>query len=70
VGSPSGYGAVAGEVGIDAYLADVVAGRRRDPTVSVQLGVGFEARGAIAGYLEDPICAGYGVLLVKPRSNP
>jgi GNAT superfamily N-acetyltransferase len=68
VGSPSGYGAVAAEVGIDEYVADVVAKRRRDPTLSMQLGFGFEPRGVIASYLDDPGCGDYGVLLVLPRS--
>jgi GNAT superfamily N-acetyltransferase len=69
VGMPSGYGALAGAMTAEAYLADVVAGARVDPTISVQLRIGFEVRGLIAGYIDDPVCAGYGVVLVLPAER-
>jgi hypothetical protein len=46
-----------------------VAGARRDPTVSVQMGIGFEPRGLLADYIDDPVCGGYGVLLVLPAAR-
>jgi GNAT superfamily N-acetyltransferase len=69
VGMPSGYGALADAMSAEAYLAEVVAGTRRDPTISVQMGVGFEARGLIEGFIDDPVCAGYGVVLVLPAER-
>jgi GNAT superfamily N-acetyltransferase len=69
VGMPSGYGAVADTISAEQYLVEVVAGTRRDPTISVQLHIGFQARGLIAGYIDDPVCAGYGVVLVLPTEQ-
>jgi len=69
VGMPSGYGAVSGEMSAEDYYAEVVAGTRRDPTVSVQMKIGFEPRRLIPGYIDDPVCGGYGVLLVLPAAR-
>jgi len=69
VGSPSGYGAVKAAMSIEAYYAELLAGRREDPTLSAQLRIGFEPRGVIADYLDDPICDGYGVVLVLPAER-
>jgi GNAT superfamily N-acetyltransferase len=67
VGMPSGYGAVKDQIGARDYVDQVIAGTRFDPTLSVQLKIGFTARRLIAGYIDDPVCAGYGVVLVLPR---
>jgi GNAT superfamily N-acetyltransferase len=69
VGMPSGYGAVKHEMSAEAYYADFVAGRRADPTLSAQRKIGFEPRGLIPGYINDPICDGYGVVLVLPAER-
>ena len=69
VGMPSGYGALAGAMPCEAYVGEVVRGERVDPTISAQLRVGFEARGVIPGYIQDPVCAGYGVVLVLPAER-
>jgi predicted N-acetyltransferase YhbS len=69
VGMPSGYGALAGVTSCEDYVADVVRGARVDPTISAQLAVGFEARGVLPGYIQDPVCAGYGVVLVLPAER-
>jgi GNAT superfamily N-acetyltransferase len=69
VGMPSGYGALAGTMRAEDYYADVVAGTRRDPTLSMQMKIGFSPRGLIAGYIDDPVCAGYGVVLVLPAEQ-
>ena len=69
VGMPSGYGAVADRMSAEDYYAEVVAGTRRDPTVSVQMKIGFEPRRLIAGYIDDPVCGGYGVVLVLPADR-
>ncbi len=69
VGMPSGYGAVKQTMTAEAYYAELVSGARRDPTVSAQMKIGFEPRGLIAGYIDDPVCDGYGVLLVLPAAR-
>jgi GNAT superfamily N-acetyltransferase len=58
------YGAVKDRVSPEQYYADVIAGRRRDSTLSMQLGVGFEPRALLANYLNDPASDNYSVLLV------
>jgi GNAT superfamily N-acetyltransferase len=67
VGMPSGYGAVKDTISARDYVDQVVAGARFDPTLSVQLKIGFTPRRLIAGYIDDPVCAGYGVVLVLPK---
>jgi GNAT superfamily N-acetyltransferase len=69
VGMPSGYGAVKAQVSAARYYAEVVSGARVDPTVSAQMQIGFEPRGLIAGYIDDPVCDGYGVVLVLPAAR-
>ncbi len=69
VGMPSGYGAVKHELSAEQYYAELLAGEREDPTVSAQRRVGFELRGLLADYLDDPVCDGYGVVLVLPAER-
>jgi len=69
VGMPSGLGAVKGTITAAQYYDELVRGVRDDPTISAQRAVGFEPRGLIAGYIDDPVCDGYGVLLVLPAAN-
>lgn len=69
VGMPSGLGAVKGTISAQAYYDEVVRGERKDPTISAQLKVGFEPRGLIEGYIDDPVCDGYGVVLVLPADQ-
>ncbi len=66
VGMPSGYGAVAHEISAEQYYAELASGARTDPTISAQLRIGFTPRGLIPGYIDDPVCARYGVVLVLP----
>jgi hypothetical protein len=54
---------------IETYYAELLAGARTDPTVSAQMRIGFEPRGIIPGYLSDPVCAGYGIVLVLPANR-
>ena len=63
-GMLSGYGAVKHRMTAEQYYEALVEGRLSDPTVSMQRRVGFELRGLIANYLQDPICGNYGVLTV------
>ncbi|HUQ03768.1 MAG TPA: GNAT family N-acetyltransferase [Kofleriaceae bacterium] len=69
VGMPSGYGALERTMSAEQYYAELVSGQREDPTVSAQRRVGFEPRGLLANYLDDPVCAGYGVVLVLPAER-
>jgi GNAT superfamily N-acetyltransferase len=69
VGMPSGYGAVKHEIRADDYYAELVAGTRSDPTISAQQAIGFELRGLLRNYLDDPVCDGYGVVLVLPAER-
>jgi GNAT superfamily N-acetyltransferase len=64
VGMLRGYGAVKKEMSAQEYYDSLLRGERKDPTISAQMSVGFEPRGLIADYLNDPVCDNYGVLLV------
>jgi hypothetical protein len=48
-----GYGGVAAVMSPDAYVAEVVAGARRDPVLSVHLKDGWTVVKAIRGYMQD-----------------
>jgi 4-aminobutyrate aminotransferase/(S)-3-amino-2-methylpropionate transaminase len=62
-GMISGYGAVRGEMSAEEYVDGVVSGRIKDPTLSMQLGIGFEPRALLANYLNDPVSDNYSVLI-------
>jgi 4-aminobutyrate aminotransferase/(S)-3-amino-2-methylpropionate transaminase len=64
-----GYGEVKDRISARDYYDDVVAGRWADPTLSMQLKVGFEPRALLENYLSDPVCDGYSVLLVLPAEK-
>src|SRR5688500_8642602 len=64
VALPSGYGSVAREVAIEAYVGGVVRGTRADAPLTVPMRRGYEVYGIIPGYVDDPACADYGVFLV------
>ena len=63
VGMPSGYGKVSSSVPFDDYYAQLLRGELFDPTVSVQLKMGFEPEAVIANHLEDPKCGNYGIMM-------
>ena len=58
-----GYGAVAGLLTPREYVADVVMGKRTDPTLSFQLANGFVVLDVVPGYIEDPDSGGFATLL-------
>jgi GNAT superfamily N-acetyltransferase len=64
VGMLYGFSEVCRDMGIDAYYEELALGRRSDPTISAQCKIGFQMRGLVRDYLEDPACANSGVLLV------
>jgi 4-aminobutyrate aminotransferase/(S)-3-amino-2-methylpropionate transaminase len=65
-----GYGPLKNTMPAEQYYEGVLAGRIRDPTLSVQMNVGFEPRGLLANYLNDPVCDNYSVLLVLGSEKP
>ena len=69
VGMPSGYGAVKDQMSAQQYYDELVAGTRSDPTISAQRRIGFELRGLIPDYIDDPICDRYGIVLVLPADR-
>jgi hypothetical protein len=59
-----GYHRVASLMTAEEYVVDVVAGRRRDPTLSFQLRRGFGVIGVVAGYLKhDPESLGWAAVI-------
>jgi GNAT superfamily N-acetyltransferase len=48
----------------EEYVAAVIAGHIADPTLSVQLKVGFTVHGIIQHYVDDPACDGKAAFLV------
>lgn len=58
-----GYTEVAQSMGPQEYVAEVVRGRRKDPTLSFQLANGLIVLDVIPEYLEDPDSRGYATLL-------
>lgn len=69
VGMPIGYGPLKDVMSAEAYYAELVAGTRADPTISAQRKIGFQLRGLIPGYIDDPACDHYGVVLVLPAAS-
>ena len=63
-GMLQGYGAVKHQMSIEDYYAGVVAGRLKDATLSMQLGVGFEPKALLKNYLNDPVSDNASALIV------
>jgi len=64
-----GFAAYKHVMSAEAYVAAVVAGRLRDPTLSMQLRQGFEVRGVLQGYLEDRAADDWAALIVWPNPD-
>src|SRR5262249_8280942 len=58
-----GYAKVAEEMSPSRYVAEVVAGKRIDPTLSFQLANGLVVLDVVADYLHDPESRGFATLL-------
>ncbi|MBA3460288.1 MAG: GNAT family N-acetyltransferase [Deltaproteobacteria bacterium] len=69
VGMPSGYGAVKHLLPAETYHSELAAGTRSDPTISAQLRIGFEIGSLIPGYIHDPVCDHYGIVLALPAAR-
>src|SRR3984885_6959819 len=59
-----GYGAVKHQMTAEEYYNGVLSGEIRDSTLTMQMNAGFEPRGLVANYLNDPVCDNYSVLIV------
>ncbi len=68
VGMMNGFGAVSDQLTGEQYFQELIEGKRKDPTLSAQLKIGFEPIALIPEYLNDPTCGNYGVL-IKIDSN-
>jgi len=64
-----GYGPLKATLSAQEYYERVLSGELTDPTLSMQMKTGFEPRGLLAGYLNDPVCDNYSVLLVLPAEK-
>jgi GNAT superfamily N-acetyltransferase len=64
VGMLNGYGALKDQMSPEKYYQKLLAGELIDPTVSVQMRLGFEPRGLVREYLDDPACGNSGAFLV------
>jgi GNAT superfamily N-acetyltransferase len=62
-GRIAGYNAVAGEMTAREFVADVVAGKRRDPALSFQLENGLVVLDVVPGYMEDTESHGFATVL-------
>ncbi|CAN5297296.1 GNAT family N-acetyltransferase [soil metagenome] len=69
VGMMNGYGAVAGRQSAEDYYEALIRGDINDPTISAQRHIGFELRGLLRDYLDDPGCGNCGVLMTLPADN-
>ncbi|MEO8452521.1 MAG: GNAT family N-acetyltransferase [Gemmatimonadota bacterium] len=63
-GMMSGFGARKDEMSAVEYYEGLRSGRVSDPTLSMQLNVGFEIRALLPDHLHDPICDDHAVLIV------
>jgi predicted amidohydrolase/ribosomal protein S18 acetylase RimI-like enzyme len=58
-----GYTKVANQMTAQEYVAEVVRGKRTDPTLSFQLANGLVVLDVVQGYLDDPESGGFATLL-------
>jgi len=67
-----GYGRYKDSISIEAYVEKVKAGELFDPTVSVQLKIGFTIHGIIRNYVDDASCDNKAAFIVwhNPDISP
>jgi GNAT superfamily N-acetyltransferase len=68
-GMMRGYGAVKDQMTPQEYFEKLKAGELKDPTISAQMSVGFEALALLPDYLTDPVCDNWGVLIMLPADR-
>jgi len=69
VGMMRGFGAVKDRMTGEEYYRELKEGRINDPTLSVQMHLGFEPRALLPNHVDDPVCGNYGVLIVLDASR-
>ncbi len=69
VGMMSGYGKLKESLSAEEYFEKIKSKELFDPTVSVQMKMGFEPQLLIPNYLSDPICDDYGILLTLDKNK-
>jgi GNAT superfamily N-acetyltransferase len=69
VGMINGYGNFKTDLSPAEYYQKLLDGELKDPTVSAQIKIGFEANGLIENYLDDPQCGDCGVRLILAASK-
>jgi GNAT superfamily N-acetyltransferase len=63
VGMMSGYGAVSDQMTGEQYYQELIQYKRKDPTLTPQMKIGFEPIALMPNHLNDPVCGNYGVLI-------
>lgn len=63
VGMMSGYGTVSHQISGETYYQELIAGKRKDPTLTKQMKIGFEPIALMREHLNDPVCGNFGVLI-------
>lgn len=66
MGMLSGYGALKSQMSAQDYYRKLSIGELSDPTVSMQIKIGFELKGLVEDYLDDPVCGNCCARLVLP----
>lgn len=59
-----GYVHVRGRMTVSEYVERVLSGDLRDPTLNFQLACGFEVRGLLQGYIDEPSTHDWATLIV------
>jgi GNAT superfamily N-acetyltransferase len=59
-----GFAPYKARLSAEEYVAAVMAGKIVDPTLSVQLKIGFQVLGVIQRYVDDPACDGKAAFIV------
>lgn len=68
-GMLKGYGRLKDQLSAEAYIAKVKSGELFDPTLSVQLKVGWQIHGLIYNYVDDPSCDHKAAFIVWPNPD-
>lgn len=68
-GMLTGYGALKEYISAEHYYEEILEGKRTDPTVSRQMSNGFKPHHLVSDYVEDPVCDGYCVLLIRENKD-
>lgn len=68
-GMLTGYGALKDQISAEDYYKEILEGKRTDPTVSRQMANGFRPHHLVPNYVEDPVCDGYCVLLIRENQD-